>query len=427
MPDGRSPPWYVQAMDAGISFSIRSGRGLVVILAVSLAALAGGSALSDDDVQVAAYYFPNWGPLPTSEWGLIKGAKPQFEGHLQPKAPAWGFEDESDPAVMARKIEAAASHGIDAFIFDWYFFDPQPEAEKVTGSTPWDGQKYLSRALERGFLKAANVADLRFATMWCNHDVGPARGAVTPATFGTLTEYVTTTYFTHPSYWKLDGKPYFSIYDTKQFLKSFGDDLDAAAAALGRFRERARAAGFPGLHLNAVLFGLPRDTGDTVIRRLGFDSTTSYVWIHHYPLPHFPATEYGKAANGYFQAVSKGGGHNGLERPAASLPVPYHPNVSMGWDSSPRCRNAPEWATRRDYPFGAVMVNNTPEAFRRVLERARPLAAANPPGQRVITINSWNEWGEGSYVEPDTTHGLGYLEAIRAVFPPPAGRPRTPE
>jgi hypothetical protein len=219
-------------MDAGISFSIRSSRGLVVILAVSLAALACRSALSDDDVQVAAYYFPNWGPLPTSEWGLIKGAKPQFEGHLQPKAPAWGFEDESDPAVMARKIEAAASHGIDAFIFDWYFFDPQPEAEKFTGSTPWDGQKYLSRALERGFLKAANVADLRFATMWCNHDVGPARGAVTPATFGTLTEYVTMTYFTHPSYWKLDGKPYFSIYDTKQFLESFGNDLDAAAADL---------------------------------------------------------------------------------------------------------------------------------------------------------------------------------------------------
>lgn len=59
MPDGRTFPWYVQAMDAGISFSIRSGRGLVVILAVSLAALAGGSAWSDDDVQVAAYYFPN--------------------------------------------------------------------------------------------------------------------------------------------------------------------------------------------------------------------------------------------------------------------------------------------------------------------------------------------------------------------------------
>jgi hypothetical protein len=114
--------------------------------------------------------------------------------------------------------------------------------------------------------------------------------------------------------------------------------------------------------------------------------------------------------------VKQGGGFNGLEQPAVSLPVPYHPNVTMGWDSSPRCRNVPDWATRRGYPFGAVLVNNTPQAFRQALERARPLAAANPPGQRVVTINSWNEWGEGSYIEPDTTHGLGYLEAIRDVF-----------
>ncbi|MFM8413211.1 MAG: glycoside hydrolase family 99-like domain-containing protein, partial [Planctomycetota bacterium] len=263
-----------------------------------------------------------------------------------------------------------------------------------------------------------NNGDLRFAIMWCNHDVGAARGAVTPATFDMLVDYVSTTYFPHPSYWKIEGKPYFSIYDTNSFLKSFGNDLDAAAAALERFRERARAAGFPGLHLNAVLFGLPREARDEVIRRLGVDSTTSYVWIHHYGLPDFPATDYAKAAEGYFRGVEQGGGQHGLEQPAASLPVPYHPNVSMGWDSSPRCRNAPDWANRRGYPFGAVMVNNTPQAFRQALERAKPLAAANPPGQRIITINSWNEWSEGSYLEPDTVHGLGYLEAIRDVFPP---------
>jgi hypothetical protein len=135
-------------------------------------------------------------------------------------------------------------------------------------------------------------------------------------------------------------------------------------------------------------------------------------------LPDFPATDYQKAKNAYFYTLEHGGGANGLEQPVRSLPVPYHPNVSMGWDSSPRCRNAPEWASRRDYPFGAVIVNNTPAAFREALERAKALAAANPPGQRIVTVNSWNEWGEGSYLEPDTTTGLGYLEAIRAVFPP---------
>ena len=40
----------------------------------------------------------------------------------------------------------------------------------------------------------------------------------------------------------------------------------------------------------------------------------------------------------------------------------------------------------------------------------------HPAEDRIITINSWNEWTEGSYVEPDTLHGMGYLEAIRDVM-----------
>src|SRR5690606_8584089 len=71
---------------------------------------AGGGKKSEDDIQVAVYYFPNWGPVPTSEWRIIKSAKPMFEGHQQPKIPLWGHRNENLPEVMEQKIAAAADH-----------------------------------------------------------------------------------------------------------------------------------------------------------------------------------------------------------------------------------------------------------------------------------------------------------------------------
>jgi len=84
------------------------------------------------DVTVAAYYYPcthphvRWDEAKYpgfTEWDLIKCARPRFPGHHQPRVPLRGYEDESDPAAMARKIDAAADHGVDVFIFDWYYYD----------------------------------------------------------------------------------------------------------------------------------------------------------------------------------------------------------------------------------------------------------------------------------------------------------------
>ena len=82
--------------------------------------------------QIGAYYFPNYHAEPRNEtlygkgwteWELMKHARPRFTGHQQPKVPAWGYEDESDPAVFARKIDAAADYGLTQFIFDWYWHE----------------------------------------------------------------------------------------------------------------------------------------------------------------------------------------------------------------------------------------------------------------------------------------------------------------
>ena len=64
----------------------------------------------------------------------------------------------------------------------------------------------------------------------------------------------------------------------------------------------------------------------------------------------------------------------------------------------------------------ASMSGNTPAAFKRALLEARKYLDTRPADQRVLTINAWNEWTEGSYLEPDTVNGMGYLDAIKAVF-----------
>lgn len=358
--------------------------------------------------QVAVYYFPNWGPVYKSEWKVVQDAKPRFSGHLQPNVPMWGYENEETPAAMQRKIKAAADSHIDAFIFDWYYFDPATDLKP--------GGKYLFAALEEGYLKSNNNSDVKFSIMWCNHDVGEMAGAVKPATFEALTDYVIEHYFKHPSYWKIDGAPYFSIYEFKTFLQTFGGDINAAMAAIEKFRQKVKDAGFPDLHLNGVLWGLAGVNTTEAITKFNLASTTSYVWIHHHTITGFPTGVYANEANKYFNSIEKGGGGNGLEKPVSELSVPYHPNVTMGWDASPRTRNASDWMSRRDYPFGAVLINNSPYEFKKALVKAKTFALKQPESARIITINAWNEWGEGSYLEPDMVNKMGYLDAVKEVF-----------
>jgi hypothetical protein len=368
-------------------------------------------------VEVAVYYFPNWGPVWESEWGTIKAAKPKFNGHQQPKVPLWGYTNENDSKDMAQKIDAAADNGIDAFIFDWYYYDDGSSSLVDPTPSHWEGRKYLYQALENGFLKATNNNKLKFSLMWCNHDLGGAvKGAVKPETFEGLMDYVIEKYFKHPSYWKINGCPYFSIYQINTFFETYGNDYTKAAAAIELFRTKVKAAGFPDLHLNGILWGLGGGIMNKAVEKLKINSTTSYVWIHHNGMPDFPSTDYSKVSDSYFKSVESGGGANGLEIPAQNIPVPYYINVSMGWDSSPRCGNVSGWMSRRDYPFGPVMVNNTPYQFKKALAKAKTLTMAKPVNERIITINSWNEWGEGSYLEPDMINGMKYLEAVKAVY-----------
>lgn len=371
-----------------------------------------------DDITVACYYFPNYhtddprniinkGPG-WSEWELVKAAVPRFPGHKQPNIPAWGYTDEKDPGVMAQKISAAAKNGIDCFIFDWYMYEDGP---------------FLNQCIDYGFFKAKNCDSIKFGLMWANHDwvdIHPyTRGAeqkllyggeVSPGRFEEISDLLVKEYFTRPNYWKIDGQAYFSVYDIQKFVKGFGS-IEATKAAMERMRQKAVAAGLKGVHWNLVAWGNPILPGEKapantaeLIRMLGFDSATSYVWIHHVQLPD-TITGYNYVRDAYFAHWDK---------VKSEYSVPYFPNVTMGWDPTPRCDISSEWANT-GYPFMNIIGNNTPENFKKALYLTMEKLLADPSGPRILNINCWNEWTEGSYLEPDVVNGMSYLEAVKEV------------
>lgn len=372
-------------------------------------------------MQVGVYYFPNYHLDKRNakshgegwtEWELVKRAEPKFEGHSQPKIPLWGYEDESDPNVMAKKIEAATSASIDSFIFDWYWYEDGP---------------FLNSALEKGFLGAHNCESVKFALMWANHDwvdIHPAQrsfvngintlyeGKVSEKAFVEATNYMIKNYFNKPNYWRVKGGLYFSVYMVAGLINSFGGILETKRI-LNEFRQRVREAGLGELHLNAIVWEkeiLPGESSvenlNEMLNEVGFDSVSTYVWIHNHEPERFPFTEYGdfaKVCCKDYEAFTK------------YYNLPYFPNVTVGWDSSPRTVSSDKY-DYLGYPFVPILKNNNPEEFQKALQRAKDFLSERPKENQILTINAWNEWTEGSYLEPDAEYGYGYLNAIKSVF-----------
>ncbi len=405
-------------------------NAVVIFIAIaSIEALGQGKKLLvKNDYEVAVYYFPNYHPdsinskwhgKDWTEWEVVKAAKPRFKGHEQPKVPSWGYFNEADPKWAAKEIDLAADNGIDCFIYDWYWYSN-------TG-------RYLHDGLEKGFLKAPNRSRLKFALMWANHDwlnIHPAsfddgrvkltEGEVTAALWDTISTYIVEKYFKQPNYWLIDGKPYFSIYEIVTFINGVGG-IEEAKKAIQLLDTKTKAAGFPGVHFNIMSMmvndyhvntitgsGAPANAKE-MVKALGVESVSTYCYLHHYNankdgFPTVPMEKAFASAKNYWRKFT-----------AEYAEVLYTPNVSMGWDASPRCIQSDKFEMK-DYPWTPVLVGNTPASFQNQLQEAKKFLDEYNPKHKIVVLNSWNEWTEGSYLLPEKKYGDAYLKAVKAVF-----------
>lgn len=353
-------------------------------------------AYASDDPRLR----PFW-PMGIGEWETVMTMQKRYPNHYWNRKPLWGYINEADPSVMSMEIEEATKHGVNVFIFDWYWFDGRP---------------FMETTLNNGFLKADNVSKMKFYLMWANHDVLNLwdtrlanvnennviwTGKVDRQEFEKICKRNIEKYFKLPQYYKIDGKPVFMIYDIPQLISGLGG-IEETVDALNWFKEETKKAGFPGLDLQITMWGVNLnysgfDAGKTnspeneFVKKLGFTSATHYQFVHFTNVDDEYPNVVDRAEKEWYRIDSV-------------FDCKYYPHVSVGWDNSPRTGRS------------AVIRNNTPENFEKALQKARDFVDKHPEQAPLITINSWNEWTETSYLMPCNVYGYGYLEAIKNVF-----------
>ncbi|MCB1127225.1 MAG: glycoside hydrolase family 99-like domain-containing protein, partial [Verrucomicrobiae bacterium] len=317
--------------------------------------------------EVGVYYFPGW--QTASQWQPLQ--------RFPERRPVLGWYREGDPEVADWHIKWAVEHGITFFAYDWYWSQ---------------GTRQLEQALHDGYFKARYRHLLKFCLLWANHNP-PGTSSLDDCL--AVTRYWIENYFRRPEHLTFDGKPVMILFSPHRLTEDLGSD--GVKRAFDGMREECRNAGLKGLYLIACV-------GDAGGARKaaaeGYDAVTAYNWPH-----------LGKTGEGNFApfetlvpAYRRQWEHLIEDSPVPLWPLP----VCGGWDSRP-------WHGENNL----VRFGRTPERFRQHLLDAREvIQIRNPESERpkAILVEAWNEWGEGSYIEPHSEFGFGYLDAIRDVF-----------
>jgi len=358
-------------------------------------------AYTGDDLRTRMFW-----PEGMGEWETVRDAGPKFEGHDWPRKPLWGFVNEADPAVMEMEIECATRHGVNVFIYDWYWYDRRP---------------FLEGCLNDGFLKAANRNQMKFYLMWANHDathlwdrrlassacgntvIWSAR--VNRAEFEEMATRLVDLYFGLENYYTVDGKPVFMIYDPANFIRGLGG-LEEAADALKWLRALAVEKGYKGIHLQFCIRGRKNLnlTGIDASADLSYSDALEKMQADGFS--HYQYVQITDPTGDYESVLEKVSEE--YRRAEKEFSMPYFPHVSCGWDNNPRY-------TKEDL-HPKITTNDTPENFEKALRMAKEYVDTHNLPANLITVNSWNEWTESSYLQPDNRYGYGLLEAVKKVF-----------
>ena len=341
------------------------------------------------DYLVGTYVFPGWskyrmqkwtgqGLLPESKWKKVEEwTRMMLLPHPRPYL---GTYEDSKPVVADWHIKWAVEHGINLFVFFWYWRE---------------GIKSLEHYLEKAFLKSKYLNYIKFCVDWCN-EWSPEFGSLSEENLRDMVEYMSKNYFKYPNYFKIDNKPVI-LFHNISFLTDNPKGIEDSKYIISKMNEVTKKNGYNGLYLIGVIGDYSYAGFEKVYKTKLFDALTS----HHY------------TPNGInyetLIKIHKEKSSLGYET-AKSNHSHYIPIISSGFNETAR------FHTVSNEPEKWRIISNSPptvENFYKMCEVVKPYIDRK---LKMVIVTAWNEWTEGSHIEPHHETGFGYLDAIRTVY-----------
>ena len=359
------------------------------------------------NVRPIALYLPQYHPIPENdswwgegftEWTNVSKARPRFSRHFQPHVPAdLGFYDLRLPEARQAQADLAREYGIYGFCYYSYWFN---------------GKRLLSRPFDETL--ASGQPDFPFCLCWANENWtriwdGLDKDILMEQSYSEEDDRQHIRWlanaFRDKRYIKVGERPLFLVYRAR----SIPDPVKTTSI----WRDEARKLGFRELYLCRVESFAEEHECPAC---LGFDASVEFQpdWSS-FPTLTMPLrrgrmwqylTRWGLSSEAYqqndvysYKRVAE------LMRRRDLPPYKRFPCVTPGWDNSSRRKR------------GAIILKgSTPKLYRRWLEATLARFEPYGPGENLMFINAWNEWGEGSHLEPDKRWGRAYLEATRSAL-----------
>jgi hypothetical protein len=361
--------------------------------------------------KIIAFYLPQYHPVKENnewfgegftEWTNVAKAKPLFKGHDQPRIPRdLGFYDLRLPEVRAKQAELAKEAGIDAFCYYHYWFG--------------DNRVLLEKPLQE--VVRLGEPDFPFCLCWANHswynkNWNPDtkridQKMIMEQKYSGDEDIVAHFNFLLPAfkdrrYLKVNDKLLFSIYAIND-IPDFPHFKDL-------WNKLAYENGLPGFYflsytsklaeLNMQNFKATEGTILSLVTNIEFkqDYSKKNIVLDFLRAKVSELTKRPQLVFEYSEAMD-------YLLDKACFQDNIIPVIVPNWDYTPR-RGA----------GGLILKNSCPELFKEHAKQALYMVQNKPIEKQMVFLKSWNEWGEGNYMEPDLTYGKGYISALKDVI-----------